>query len=45
VKLVFTTAVEGMPAATRQLAFGAGNMYIADTRFHKMPAPPPLVSM
>jgi len=45
VKLVFTTAVEGMPAATRRLAFGAGNMYIADTPFHKMPAPPPLVSM
>jgi sugar lactone lactonase YvrE len=43
VKLVFTTAVEGMPAATRQLAFGAGNMYVADTPFHKMPAPPPLV--
>ena len=45
VKLVFTTAVEGMPAATRRLAFGAGNMYIADTPFQKMPAPPPLVSM
>jgi sugar lactone lactonase YvrE len=45
VKLIFTTAVEGMPAATRRLAFGAGNLYIADTRFHKMPAPPPLVSM
>jgi sugar lactone lactonase YvrE len=43
VKLVFTTAVEGMPAATRRLAFGAGNMYIADTPFQKMPAPPPLV--
>ncbi len=43
VKLVFTTAVEGMPAATRRLAFGAGNMYIADTPFHKMPVPPPLV--
>jgi sugar lactone lactonase YvrE len=43
VKLVFTTAVEGMPAATRRLAFGAGNMYIADTPFHQMPAPPPLV--
>jgi len=45
VKLVFTTAVEGMPAANRRLAFGAGNMYIADTPFRKMPAPPPLVSM
>jgi sugar lactone lactonase YvrE len=45
VKLVFTTAVEGMPAETRRLAFGAGNMYIADTPFHKMPAPPPLISV
>jgi sugar lactone lactonase YvrE len=45
VKLVFTTAVEGMPAATRRLAFGAGNMYIADTPFRKMPAPPPLIPM
>jgi hypothetical protein len=45
VKLVFTTAVEGMPAATRRLAFGAGNMYIADTPFHQMPAPPPLVPL
>jgi sugar lactone lactonase YvrE len=45
VKLLFTTAVEGMPDATRRLAFGAGNMYIADTPFEKMPAPPPLVSM
>jgi len=45
VKLVFTTAVEGMPAATRRLAVGAGNMYIADTPFHQMPAPPPLVAI
>ena len=45
VKLVFTTAVERMPATTRQLAFGAGSLYLADTPFHKMPAPPPLVPL
>jgi sugar lactone lactonase YvrE len=43
VKLVFTTAVENMPAATRQLASGAGAFYLADTPFDKVPAPPPLV--
>jgi sugar lactone lactonase YvrE len=43
VKIVFTTAVEGMPAATRKLAAGAGTLYVADTSFGKMPAPPPLV--
>jgi sugar lactone lactonase YvrE len=43
VKLVFTTAVEGMPAATRRIAVGAGTMYIADTLFDRMPATPPLV--
>jgi len=45
VKLVFTTAVEGMPAPTRRLAFGAGTLYLADTPFDKMPAPPPLVRL
>ena len=39
------TGLQGMPAATRRLAFGAGNMYIADTPFRKMPAPPPLIPM
>ena len=43
VKLIFTTAVEGMPAPTRQLAVGAGTLYLADTPFREMPAPPPLV--
>jgi sugar lactone lactonase YvrE len=43
VKLVFTTAVENMPAATRKLAFGAGTIYLADTPFRSMPEPPPLV--
>jgi sugar lactone lactonase YvrE len=43
VKLIFTTAVEGMPAATRLLAPGAGTLYLADTPFRRLPAPPPLV--
>lgn len=44
VKLLFTTAVEGMPAETRALAPGAGTLYLADApRFHTLPAPPPLV--
>jgi hypothetical protein len=41
VKLLFTTAVEGMAAATRNHAPGAGLLYIADTPFEKLPAPPP----
>jgi sugar lactone lactonase YvrE len=43
VKLIFTTAVENMPDATRKLAYGAGTLYLADTPFVKMPEPPPLV--
>ena len=43
VKLIFTTAVENMPAATRQLAYGAGTLYLGDTPFQEMPDPPPLV--
>jgi sugar lactone lactonase YvrE len=43
VKLLFTTAVEGMPAEIRRRAPGAGCMYIADTEFADLPAPPPLV--
>ena len=43
VKLVFTTAVEGMPAATRHLAPGSGFLYVADTPFRELPAPPPLI--
>jgi sugar lactone lactonase YvrE len=43
VKLLFTTAIEDMPAATRRLASGSGAMYLADAPFDKMPAPPPLV--
>jgi sugar lactone lactonase YvrE len=43
VKLLFTTAVEGMPAEIRRQAPGAGCMYIADTEFEDLPAAPPLV--
>ena len=43
VKLLFTTAVEGMPAATRERAPGAGWLYIAETPFEEMPTSPPLV--
>jgi sugar lactone lactonase YvrE len=43
VKLLFTTAVEGMPAGIRRQAPGAGCMYIADTEFEELPAAPPLV--
>lgn len=42
VMLVFTTAVEGMPAETRAIAPGAGAMYIADTNFFTAPVQPPL---
>ena len=43
VKLLFTTAVEGMSVEARRLAPGAGTMYIADTPFDRLPtAPPPL---
>ena len=43
VKIVFTTAVEGMDEATRRNAPGAGCLYIADTPFHRLPANPPLL--
>jgi hypothetical protein len=42
VKLLFTTAVEGMPEAVRVLAPGAGALYIADTPFDSMPDGPTL---
>ena len=45
VKIVLTTAVEGMPAATRALAPGAGSMYLADTPFAAVPKAPPLVPL
>lgn len=43
VKLILTTAVEGMPATIRRGAPGSGWLYIADTPFEGVPAPPPLV--
>jgi sugar lactone lactonase YvrE len=45
VKIVFTTAVEGMAAEIRELAPGAGSLYIADTPFDRMPTRPPLVKI
>ena len=45
VKLLFTTAVEGMPPEVRQRSPGAGCMYIADTEFEDLPAAPPLVPL
>ena len=44
VMIVFTTAVEGMPAGTREIAPGAGSMYIADTGFSAVPVAPPLLA-
>ena len=43
VKIIFTTAVEGMPAATQRLAPASGALFIANTPFQNTPAPPPLV--
>lgn len=43
VKLIFTTAVEGMTAEMRRITKGAGTIYIADTPFRTMPPPPRLV--
>ena len=45
VKVIFTTAVEGMPDETRRLAPGAGKLFIADTPFGNMPEPPPLLDV
>lgn len=42
VKVLFTTAVEGMPAEMRAGAPLAGALFIADTPFSELPAPPPL---
>lgn len=45
VKVLFTTALEGMPDAIRAIAPGAGTLYIADTPFTSMPAPIPLINL
>jgi sugar lactone lactonase YvrE len=44
VKVLFTTAVEGMPPEIRRIAPASGCIFIAETPFVcGMPAPPPLV--
>ncbi len=43
VKLVFTTALEGMPDEIRAIAPQSGSLFVADTDFGSMPAAPPLV--
>jgi sugar lactone lactonase YvrE len=45
VKLVFTTAVEGMSDEVRKTAPNAGALFIADTPFTTMPPAPPLLDM
>ena len=45
VKILFTTATEGMPEEVRAKAANAGTMFIADTPFTAMPAPPPLLDL
>jgi sugar lactone lactonase YvrE len=42
VRVLFTTAVEGMPASTRRIAPNAGSIFWADTPLSSLPAPPPL---
>lgn len=44
VKLLLTTAVEGMPEDLRKMTPGSGALYIADTGFEGMPDPVPLVT-
>jgi sugar lactone lactonase YvrE len=44
VKLVFTTAVEGMPSEIRDIAPEAGSLFVADTAFTAIPPGLPLVS-
>ncbi|HLK21167.1 MAG TPA: SMP-30/gluconolactonase/LRE family protein [Bryobacteraceae bacterium] len=43
VKILFTSALEGMPDETRRLAPASGSLFLADTPFHKLPEAPPLV--
>lgn len=45
VKVIFTTAIEGMPDETRRLAPNAGMLFIADTSFSSIPEPPPLLAL
>ena len=41
--LIFTTADEGMDAATRAISPAAGTLFRGETPFESMPEPPPLV--
>ena len=41
--LIFTTAEEGMDAATRAISPAAGMLFRGETPFESMPEPPPLV--
>ena len=41
--LIFTTADEGMDAATRAISPAAGTLFCGETPFESMPEPPPLV--
>ncbi|MFC5863820.1 SMP-30/gluconolactonase/LRE family protein [Acidicapsa dinghuensis] len=45
VKLLLTTAVEGMASEGRSVAPGSGAMYLADTGFERMPDSVPLVAV
>ena len=42
VKLLFTTAIEGMAEEIRRIAPEAGALFLADTHFTALPEPPPL---
>ena len=43
VRILFTTAVEGMTAAIRRMSPHAGTIFCADTPFTYLPALPPLL--
>ena len=45
VKILFTTAIEGMADEAMAKAPNAGAMFIADTPFTTMPTPPPLLHL
>jgi len=42
IKILFTTAVEGMPEEIRRIAPSAGGIFLADTSLQELPPPPPL---
>lgn len=43
-KLLFTTAIEGMPESIRRLAPRAGQLFLGDAEGLEIPPPPPLVA-